>query len=76
MKKYVTKYIKKKEFHKNLGCIINETTFEEDTSLTKISEAIGKSVKSPNSNNITPTTTSTSPFTLVAKNSETIEKKC
>ena len=73
MKKYVTEYIKKKEFHKNLGCIINETTLEEDTSLTKISEAIGKSVKSPNSNNIVSTTTSTSSNTSLAKNSEAIK---
>ena len=42
MKKYVTEHIKTKELHKTFGCIINETTFEEDTSLTKISESIGK----------------------------------
>ena len=60
MKKYVTEYIKTKELHKNLGYIINETTFEEDTSLAKNSEAIEKSAKSSNSNNIVSTTTSTS----------------
>lgn len=60
MKKYVTEYIKTKELHKNLGYIINETTFEEDTPLTKNTQSIGKSVKSPNSKNIVPTTTSTS----------------
>ena len=60
MKKYVTEYIKTKELHKNLGYIINETTLEEDTSLSKNSEAIEKSVESPNSNNIVSTTTSTS----------------
>ena len=60
MKKYVTEYINTKELRKNLGYIINETTFEEDTPLIKNSQAIGKSVKSPNSKNIVSTTTSTS----------------
>ena len=36
MKKYVTEYINTKELRKNLGYIINETTFEEDTPLNKI----------------------------------------
>ena len=54
----MTEYIKTKELHKHLGYIINETTLEEDTSLSKNSEAIGKSVESPNSNNIVSTTTS------------------
>ena len=44
MRKYTTEYIKTKELHKNLGYIINETTFEEDTSLAKNSETIEKSV--------------------------------
>ena len=59
MKNYVTEYIKIKEFHKKLGCIINETTFEEDVPLTKNSQTIEKVVKSPNPNNIVSTTTST-----------------
>ena len=44
MRKYVTELIKTKELNKNLGYIINETTFEEDTSLAKNSETIEKSV--------------------------------
>ena len=74
IRKYVTEYIKTKELHKNLGYTINETTFEEDTSLVKNSETTEKSVKSPNSNNIVSTTTSTSSITSLAKNSEVIEK--
>ena len=42
MRKYVTGYIKTNELYKNLGYIINETTFEEDTSLAKKSEVIEK----------------------------------
>ena len=67
MKKYVTEYIKTKEFHKNLGYIINDTTFVEDVLLTKNSQAIGKSVKSPNPNNIISTTTSTSSIKVSTK---------
>ena len=67
MKKYVTECIKTKELHKNLGYIINDTTFVEDLLLTKNSQAIGKSVKSPNPNNIISTTTSTSSIKVCKK---------
>ena len=67
--------MKTKEIHKLFCYIIHETTFEDDTSMAKNSEVIEKSVKSPNSNNISPTTTSTSPFTSLAKLSEAISYK-
>ena len=74
-KKYVTEYIKTKKLHKNLGYIINDTTFEEDTSLTKNSEEIGKSVKSPILNSTVSTTLSTS-YIKVSKKGIKSPNKC
>ena len=50
-----------------MGCIINETIFEENVPLTNNSKAIVKSVESPNSNNIVSTTTSTSSIKVSKK---------
>ena len=63
----MTEYIKTKTIHKTIRYIIHETTFEDNV--------IDKSVNSPNSNKFASTTTSTSPFTSLAKILEAISNK-
>ena len=71
----MTEYIKTKTIHKTIRYIIHETTFEDNTSMAKNLEVIDKSVNSPNSNKFASTTTSTSPFTSLAKILEAISNK-
>ena len=76
IKKYVIEHIKIEKIHKHFGYIIHETTFEDNTLMAKNNELIDKSIKSPKSNNIASTTTSTSPFISLTKISRAILNKC